>query len=203
MLYAELEKIAPPLASFMRLVSPELREEDVSVLKPQSIRRSISGRGRCYLFSYRNPVNKGKPQLPYYHVFPMVISLEQEQNHLLGLNPFYLPPLMRENFVNVLLSRLLGDIENPDTRCSISYKMLSKYRSSLGAAFPCIKKYRHERMSPVVIEMKPSLWRDFYLGDISKKHQSLFIGRSPASIWSDSEVEAIKQARSRITRIRK
>lgn len=195
MLYEELKKIAPPLSDFLQRVAPDLGEEDVNVMNPNSIRRSIGGRGRCYLFSYRNPINKGTPKLPYYHIYPMVISLEQEENSLLGLNPFYLPPEMRQKLINGIMGRLLGSEEDPDTRASISYKMLSRYRRSLGLAFPCIKRYDHQRMGRIILEMKPSLWERFYLGDISKKHEVFFVGKNVSSIWNESKIQAIKDSR--------
>jgi len=195
MLYEELKKIAPPLSAFLQKVAPELTEEDVTVMKPKSIPKSIKGRGRCYLFSYRNPINKGTPELPYYHYYPMVISLQPEQENLLGLNPFYLPPRLREELINGIMGRLLGEEDDPDTRASISYKIISKYRRSFGVAFPCIKRYTHVRMSPVILEMKPSLWRRFYLEDISKRHEKFFLGRNLTSIWGDSKIKAIEESR--------
>jgi hypothetical protein len=90
MLYEELRKVAPPLSAFLQKVSPDLVKEEISVRKPQGIPKSRRFVGKSYLFSYRNPEGKGSKSLPYYHIFPMVINLEQRGNTLLGLNPFYL-----------------------------------------------------------------------------------------------------------------
>lgn len=190
MLYKQLERIAPDLSKFLLQVAPEISEEDVEVLKGSSIPRGIQGRGKCYLFSYRNPLGKGKPNLPYYHTFPMVISLGQETRHLLGVNPFYLGPTMRSTLVDSLLSSLKGDPEDMDTGCNISYELIDKYRSSLYPVFPCIKRYVHARMSKVVLQIKPSLWKEMYLGPVSQKHQSLFLGRSSRSVWAKSRIQA-------------
>ena len=197
MLSKELGKVSPPLSKFMSRVAPELKDEDVVVRKPRSIPRSRNFVGRCYLFNYRNPVGKGKPDLPYYHIFPMVINLEQREKTMLALNPFYLPPNLREGLIENLLSRLIGDVEDEDARSRITYKIIAKYRRSLRTAFPCIKQYRHNLMSPVVLEMKPSLWREFYLGDISKKHSTFFVGRSPRSVWGESVMISKEMGRDR------
>ena len=197
MLFDEIKKIAPPLSAFLEKVSPELKSEEVAIRKPKGIPRSIRFVGKCYLFQYRNPVGKGTPDLPYFHLFPMAINLEQRSNTMLGLNPFYLPPELRVDFIENLLSRLDGDIENEDSRSKITYKMIAKYRRSMRHAFPCIKQYRHNLMGAVAIEMKPSLWRKFYLGDVSKKFETFFRGGSVRTVWSDSKRESIEQGRDR------
>jgi len=197
MLYEELRKVSPPLASFLREVAPDLGPTDVDIRKPGGIPYSRRFVGRCYMFSYRNPQGKGTRSLPYYHIFPMVINLEQRVDTMLGLNPFYLPPEQRTDLVENLIGRLDNDIENEDARSKITYKMIAKYRRSMRDAFPCIKQYKHTRMSSIVIEMKPSLWREFYLGDISKKFEAFFMGASPRTVWANSERRSKEQGRDR------
>lgn len=193
MLYKELSKIAPDLAEFLKKVSPELIDEQIEVVNPNSIPTGFSGKGSCYLFSYRKPIGKGSPELPYYHIFPMIVTLEREKKHILGLNPFYLGPKQREVLITRLLDELIGDISNPDSRTKINYSKLDKYRATLGIAFPCIKKYAINRMSAVAIKIRPSLWKKIYLGELSQKHQQFFIGRSPRSVWANSRIAAIKE----------
>lgn len=193
MLYKQLLKIAPDLAVFLQKVSPELAEEEIEVVNPNSIPFGFSGRGSCYLFSYRRPAGKGKPELPYYHIFPMVITLEREKKHILGLNPFYLGRGQRKTLIERLLNELMGKIENPDARTKINYPKLDKYRASFGIAFPCIKKYEIRRMSPIAIKIKPDLWEKIYLGELSRKHQEFFIGRSARSVWAKSRVIALRE----------
>ena len=200
MLHAELERIAPALAAFVGKVSPELKDEDVAIRKPKGIPKSIQYVGRSYLFSYKNPEGKGTPDLPYYHMFPMIINLEHGEKSMLGLNPFYLPPPLRTDLIEGLLARLQGELDDPDSRSKITYKIIAKYRRSLRNAFPCIKRYQYTRMSPVVLEMPPKLWRDFYLGKTSKLHETFFRGSSPTSVWADSKrtsMEAGKDRRKR------
>jgi len=120
MLYEELRKVAPPLASFLQEIAPELGSTDVDIRKPKGIPRSRRFVGKCYMFSYRNPEGKGTKSLPYYHMFPMAINLEQRSNTMLGINPFYLPPELRKDLVENLISRLDDDIENQDARSKIN-----------------------------------------------------------------------------------
>lgn len=197
MLYEELEKVAPPLASFFKKVAPQLTEDEISVRKPKSIPKSRQFVGRCYLFSYKNPMGKGTPELPYHHIYPMVINLEHRRDTMLGLNPFYLGPDQRADFINNLLSRLVGSESDPDSRCRITYAMIAKYRRSFRTAFPCIKQYKFSRMSPIVIEMKPDLWKEFYLGETSKRHELFFRGGSPKRVWSDSKIMSKQMGRDR------
>ena len=184
MLVKELKKISPSLASFIEYSSPELSETEVEVTTPKGIQRSKRFQGKCYMFAYKTPV--GRATLPYYHLFPMVFMLEQKNKTMLGLNPFYLDPEKREKLINIITDNMYGDEEDPDSRASVTYKILNKYRSSYRYAFPCIKQYRHELMGKIVLEMKPSLWKDFYLGSIARKHETLFKGSSVRKIWSDS-----------------
>lgn len=201
MLYERIKSMSPTLASFLLKTSPELAEEDVMVLKPKGIDRKP---GKCYLFSYRNPIGKGTPELPYYHVFPMVITLEKTPTHFLGLNLFYVPPKMREKILNYFMDKaLIGSIDDQNSRVRINYKIIEKYAKPLSPLFPCIKRYNYEKMSSVVLEMKPSLWREFYTGSISQKHQSLFIGRSIKTIWNKSIVIAREEANNAIERRKK
>jgi len=197
MLQTELEKIAPALAAFVGKVAPDLTQEDIVVRKPKGIPKSTQYVGRSYLFSYKNPAGKGKPELPYYHMFPMIINLEQGDKSMLGLNPFYLPPPLRRDLVDGLLSRLQGEIDDPDARSKITYKIIAKYRRSLKNTFPCIKRYQYARMSPVVLEMPPKLWEDFYLGKTSKLHETFFRGSSPSSVWSESKRISARSANAR------
>ena len=197
MLFEEIKKIAPPLSAFLERVAPDLGKEEVAIRKPKGIPRSIRFVGKCYLFQYRNPVGKGTPDLPYFHLFPMAINLEQRSNTMLGLNPFYLPPELRKDLIENLISRLDGDIQDEDSRSKITYKMIAKYRRSMRNAFPCIKQYRHNLMGSAVIEVKPSLWREFYLGDVSKKFETFFQGGSPRSIWADSKRKSIEESKKR------
>lgn len=189
----QLKRVSPPLAKFVTDVAPQLNDEVVDIRRPKSIPKSRNYMGRCYLFSYLNPVTK--EQLKYYHIYPMVILLEQDKDTMLGLNPFYIPPKPREHIVNLLIDKLNNDIEDDAARTKATYRIMTKYRKTFRYAFPCIKRYSHKRMSKVAIEMPPSLWEEFYLGDVSDKQQLLFKKASPKTVWADSRRRAIEEGR--------
>lgn len=197
MLYQELKKIAPDLAAFMLKIAPDLSSESIDVVKATAIPKGITGRGGAYLFSYRNPVDKGKPNLPYYHSFPFSIVLDRYPNYIQALNLFYLGPTMRGELLENIINSVEGDPENPDSVARISYNILNRYRSALYPAFPCIKNYRIERISPIMIKIKPSLWKEIYLGETAKEHQSFFLGRNPRSVWAQSRIIALESRKVR------
>tara|TARA_S200002703_G_scaffold24501_1_gene21294 strand:- start:3070 stop:3669 length:600 start_codon:yes stop_codon:yes gene_type:complete len=195
MLYEDLQPISPKLAAFLQRVSPELSSEEIQIRKAKGIPKSIQYVGRSYLFSYKSPLGKGTRDLPYYHMFPMIINLEHGETSMLGLNPFYLPPPIRTELVEGLLGGLQGEIDDPDSRSKITYKIITKYRRSLRNAFPCIKRYDYTRMSSVVLEMPPKLWKEFYLGKTSKLHETFFSGSSPSGVWADSKRTIMEASR--------
>ena len=197
MLGPQIQKLSPPLYTFMDLVSPQLLKEDVTLRKPNSIPKSRRFVGRCFMFRYKNPLGKGKPELPYYHYFPSVIMLEQRENTMLGLNLFYLDRVRREKLLDIFVGNLMGDEEDPDTKSRISYKIISRYNKKYKNAFPCIKQYRHNRMGQVVVEVPPKLWRDIYIGNSSYLHERLFRGASVKQIWNESRQKAIEESRKR------
>jgi len=192
MLFKNIKKLSPALAAYAEKVAPELKEEDVELYTAKGIPRSRRFVGRSFMFSYRIPQGKGTKDLPYFHLCPMVILLQQEQDSMLALNPFYLRPDQREELVTGLQNALIGEPDDPETRARITYKMVAKYRRRWRTAFPCIKRYIHQRMSRVVIGIKPELWNDFYLGDIARRHELFFQGKNARVVWNES-FAAIKQ----------
>lgn len=196
MFIKELQRIAPPLASYVEFLYPDLSASDVDTVSKRGI-ASTQNIGRCFLFSYKNPAGKGTKKLPYYHMFPMVFVLEQTKGNFLGLNPFYLPPNQRKNLIDTLLENLNNDIEDERARVLVTYDIINTYSRKFKNAFPCLKRYRYNLMSKVVMQMKPSLWEEFYLGEVSIKQESLFKGASPKKIWRDSMIIAEREARKR------
>lgn len=198
MLGQEIQKLSPQLYSFMDLVSPEILKEDVTVRKPKSIPRARRFVGRCFMFRYKNPISKGKPELPYYHFFPTVVMLEQREKTLLGLNLFYLDRVRREKLLDIMIGNLMGDEDDPETKSRVSYKIISRYSQKYKNAFPCIKQYTHRRMGQFVVEVPPKLWREIYIGDSSYLQERMFRGASVKQIWNESRQKAIEESRKRI-----
>ncbi len=192
MLFKNIKKLSPALAAYAEKVSPELKEEDVELYMPKSIPKSRRFVGRSFMFSYRTPQGKGTKDLPYFHHCPLVILLEQTEDSILALNPFYLRPDQREELVLGLQNALIGQPDDPETRVRITYKMIAKYRRRWRTAFPCIKRYQHQRMSRIVIGLKPDLWKEFYLGDVARRHELFFQGKNANGVWNES-FKTIKQ----------
>ena len=186
MLFKQIKVLSPALAAYAKEIAPELTEEQVDLYSPKSIPMSRRFVGRSFMFSYRNPQGKGSSDLPYYHLCPLVILLEQTQDSILALNPFYLRPDQREELVGGLMNALIGEPDDSESRVRITYKIIAKYRRRFRTAFPCIKRYNHDRMSRVVIGLKPDLWREFYLGSVGMKQQMFFIGKNANGVWADS-----------------
>ena len=198
MLGQEIQKLSPQLYSFMNLVSPQILDEDVTVRKPKSIPKSRRFVGRCFMFRYKNPISKGKPKLPYYHFFPTIISLEQREDTILGLNLFYLDRIRREKLLDIMIGNLMGDEDDPDTKARVSYKIISRYSQKYKNAFPCIKQYRHKRMGQFVAEVPPKLWREIFIGNSSYLQERMFRGANVKQIWNESRQKAIEESRKRI-----
>lgn len=182
----------------MNLVSPQILDEDITVRKPKSIPKSRRFVGRCFMFRYKNPISKGKPKLPYYHFFPTIISLEQREDTILGLNLFYLDRIRREKLLDIMIGNLMGDEDDPDTKARVSYKIISRYSQKYKNAFPCIKQYRHKRMGQFVAEVPPKLWREIFIGNSSYLQERMFRGANVKQIWNESRQKAIEESRKRI-----
>jgi len=197
MLSKKLKRISPKLAAFLDYASPDLLEDDVEVLSSRTIGSNSTDFAKCFLFSYRNPAGKGSKKLPYYHLFPMVILLDAKPETILALNPFYLPPDRRKKLIDIAIAQLNNDIDDDEARSRIRYDMIKNYRNRYKDAFPCIKQYRRDLMGRVAIEIKPVMWREFYLGDISVLHESLFVGASRRKIWNDSMNISRKESRKK------
>lgn len=79
--------------------------------------------GNLYFYIY-DP--KWKQTLPYYDVFPLVIPIGYKKNGFLGLNFHYLPPVLRAQLLDGLLSfKAYTDyLGKPDQYVRISYDLL-------------------------------------------------------------------------------
>ena len=197
MLSKKLKRISPKLASFLDYSSPDILEEDVEVFASRAVSGNSTDFGKCFLFSYRNPKGKGSKKLPYYHLFPMIFLLDATADTLLGLNPFYLPPARRKVLINGVMDRLNNDVDDYNARAILTYDVIDKYRNRYKDAFPCIKRYRRDLMGKVALEIKPVLWKEFYLGDVSVLHESLFVGASRKTIWRESLEISRKESRKK------
>ena len=93
--------------------------------------------GRLYGFYY-DP--KGKADLPYYDIFPMVLVLDTHDDGFMGLNLHYLPFNYRVAFLKKLMNYAVLGQDNEVERLRVSYDILSASKR-LKEFKPCLKKY--------------------------------------------------------------
>lgn len=72
-------------------------------LKQSLINKNYPEIGSLYFYLY-DPKFKGSPQLPYYDTLPLTFLISYSPRGFLGLNLHYLPPLLRAQLMDTLLS---------------------------------------------------------------------------------------------------
>jgi hypothetical protein len=139
--------------------------------------------GKLFFFFY-DP--KGKNDLPYYDIFPLVIILKKYDDGFLGLNLHYLPLIMRIRFLNKLLKLAKFSDENEIEYMRISYDILNatnKYKEFR----PCIKRYLYSHIRSKLLEVQPNEWEVAAHLPIHS-----FKKAGAPTVWKDSK-EKIKQ----------
>jgi hypothetical protein len=111
--------------------------------------------GKLYCFAY-DP--KGKEELPYYDIFPMVLVLEKYNDGFLGLNLHYLPYNYRVAFLNKLLKYAVLDDEDNPQRLRITYDILSASKR-FKEFNPCIKRYLYGQVQSRILTIQPNEWQ--------------------------------------------
>jgi hypothetical protein len=109
--------------------------------------------GKMYLFHY-DP--KGKVNLPYYDMFPLILMMGKLKGGFYGINLHYLPINVRM----ILLSRLIekailkdGELE----RLRISYDIV-KNETTFQAFKPCFKRYSFLQIKSSIKLIDPADW---------------------------------------------
>ena len=140
--------------------------------------------GRMFMYRY-SP--KTKSTLPYWDAFPLVISLDYQPKHILGLNLHYLPPRYRNVFFAQLLSKVNDRSMSEDARILATYAML---KQSMRFRFfqPCIKKYLINRVRSKVVVVPPEHWNIAI-----NLPTEAFIKENRRDVWRDS-INKIKES---------
>jgi hypothetical protein len=148
----------------------ELAEEELRV-NPQKILSGSGGTkrlmpGRFYLFKY-NPINKGKPNLPYYDMFPVVLVTNVYDKYFQGINFHYLPPQFRAELMNELYKYVIApNVQSKDIGGSIrarlntdrvNYKFMEK-RYQLRSFKPAFKRYNNKHVVGRFLYVPPIGW---------------------------------------------
>jgi hypothetical protein len=173
-----------------------LKRKIMQIRQPQAIGKTIKGetnrstiatkflKGGLYFFFY-GP--KGKDNLPYYDVFPLVLILQREADGFLGLNLHYLPIKQRI----MILSKLVayGGIydENDELkRIRITYDILQSTKR-FKEFRPCLKKYLYTNIRSKLLAVQPDEWD---VAVMLPAHQ--FKKEKAPTVWAES-MEQIKE----------
>jgi hypothetical protein len=127
-------------------VSNKIRNtpDDLKKLKPSG--------GEMYLFMYKP---KWENQLNYYDRIPLILVLNYNNSYILGLNFHYLPPKLRQKFLNELSNRFKrGDDENAIIKAS--YETVKKMRIKFYK--PTIKLYLINQVKSPLIKIPAKEW---------------------------------------------
>ena len=136
-----------------------INDETVKVVNPKSIRKGIVSHGRMFLFKYLNPL--GRVDLPYYNLFPPVITFAVRGKYINGANLYYLPKRVRKFTLDILKLRMTKGLTT-QPRSLIRYDLIKANRARRAAFAPAVKNYNLTRTGPVALEIHSDLWMKFY-----------------------------------------
>jgi hypothetical protein len=148
------------------------------VLKSESARvKSTIVPGSLYMFLY-DP--KGKADLPYYDIFPMVFPFKKVPGGFMGLNMHYLPYQARVQLLDRLMIFATDTKLNENTRIKYSWATISGV-SKFKWAEPCIKHYLTNHVKSSFRKIDAPDWATAMLLPVEQ-----FVGASKAKVWEDS-----------------
>tara|TARA_R100000005_G_C4942903_1_gene166668 strand:- start:7 stop:597 length:591 start_codon:yes stop_codon:yes gene_type:complete len=159
----------------------------IRAVRPRSIQKSIFGEGRVITMKYLNPIEK--ETLPYFHIFPTIITLNVQPEHITGINLFYLPRRFRKYIVNLYKRRMTNTPEFP--RSLMYYDLVKKLRIPRSIMKPAIKKYSFVRAGAVAIEYDSSLWEEIYFGDTADFLEKQWRKSSRNIVYRNAIIEII------------
>jgi hypothetical protein len=119
--------------------------------------RNRSGRfemGGLYHFFY-DPLTK--ENLPYYDMFPLVITLDKDKEGFLGMNLHYLPIKYRAAFLDKLMAFAILNGDDEPKRLRVTYDIL-KTAKTYREFKPCLKKYLNTQVRSKIVAIKPNEW---------------------------------------------
>ena len=157
------------LAAFRNQITPRSKESREWFMKKAKVLKGISrealmkeeplsssGRqiiGSMQMFFY-DP--KFKQTLPYYDRFPLAIIVKPAKGGFLGLNLHYLPPILRAQFLDVLMDNVTSK-KSEDAKFKLTTRLLAG-TSSLEMYKPCIKHYLTTHVKSKFAEVKAPEW---------------------------------------------
>jgi hypothetical protein len=182
----ELDRLSKDSLSWLKSKIAEIRNPAAIArqIAKENIRQAVQiKQGGLYCFYY-DP--KGKAEMPYYDIFPMVLILEKYSDGFLGLNLHYLPYQYRVAFLSKLLPYAVLDKDDEIKRLRVTYDILCASKR-FKEFQPCIKKYLFGHVRSRLLTIQPNEWE---IASLLPLHQ--FKGASPNKVWQES-VEEIRK----------
>ena len=121
------------------------------VLNAKKRRRvSAADIGRMFMFEYDA---KYKEKLPIWDRFPLIIILDINNKYILGLNLHYIPPKMRQRYLEVLLKGSRKDLDEMK-------KVIISWGKVKGKQFSeqMVKLYLKTNIESMMLEIPPKEW---------------------------------------------
>jgi len=142
--------------------------------------------GRLYLFKYDA---KGKEQLPYYDLFPIIFVIQPMNEGFLGLNMHYLPFQYRATLMNGLYDYVIG--EDTTARLRMTYSILQRAKQ-LRFYKPCVKHYLNNQVRSRFLQVHVDEWDVALFLPLQK-----FIGATTSNVHRDSR-KMIRQSSRKV-----
>lgn len=133
--------------------------------------------GKLYMFYY-DP--KGKEDLPYYDVFPLVFPYKSMKDGFMGLNMHYLPLFYRVQLMTRLMQFATNKSMNEDTRLKYSWSLIGGV-SRFKDAEPCVKHYLGSHVRSQFIEVPAQDWHTAMMLPVER-----FVGKNKNTVWKES-----------------
>lgn len=141
--------------------------------------------GSMYTFMY----NPESDRMNYWDRFPLVIRMldnSDSTESFLGINLHYLEPRYRKLLLLNLMTKLDGEIKNPDSRIiGLGMNRLMLPSNRYGRV--CIRRYKYDNMRGRALRIPPEYWvKAIFLPTYH------FIGGKPVKVWKDSHKKILK-----------
>lgn len=133
--------------------------------------------GKMYMFFY---MPKGKDELPYYDMVPLVLPFDRDKTHFWGLNLHYLDYVTRFRLFKALLQICNATNLNEKTKLKYSWALI-KDVSKMAPAHACVKQYLFTHVQSAFLEIKPNDWATAALLPLHR-----FVGATDQQVWKDS-----------------
>lgn len=166
-----------------------ITDKTVRAVRPRSLPKNRLSEGRVLTLKYITPV--GRDTLPYFHIFPTIITISVQPKYITGINLFYLPSRFRKYLVNFYKKRMTN--EEHFSRSLMYYEIVDKLKIPRAVMAPAIKNYRIDRAGPIAIEYDSSLWEEIYYGDTAEFLEKQWRKSSKFTIYRNAIVEIISE----------